>query len=80
VKTTDGNYTLQFLRDGALRLKGDDGKTTDRTWKQVGPTIRLVINNISVWQGSIDNRAMNGFGFITGGTHQWRWSATRTGR
>ncbi len=80
VKTTDGNYTLQFLRDGALRLKGDDGKTTDGTWKQVGPTIRLVVNNISVWQGSIDNRAMNGFGFITGGTHQWRWSATRTGR
>ncbi|HEY6121948.1 MAG TPA: caspase family protein, partial [Pyrinomonadaceae bacterium] len=76
-----GEYTMKFLKDGALQYiisVMQNGVTAPRivkgTWKQSGKNVQIVIgNSYSVLQGTLDGGIMKGDGTNQEGT-TWKWT------
>jgi hypothetical protein len=76
-----GEYTIEFLKDGALHYiinVMQNGVTSPRTvkgtWKQSGDSVQIVIgNSYSVMQGTIEGNLMKGEGNNQEGV-SWKWT------
>jgi len=76
-----GEYTMKFLKDGALQYiisVMENGVTAPRivkgTWKQSGKNVQIVIgNSYSVLQGVVDGGIMKGDGTNQEGT-TWKFT------
>ena len=72
----EGDYTIEFLKDGKLRYKLPTGKETGGTWKQSGSLVIMVINSYSTLEGTVEGDVMKGEGSNMEGT-KWNWTWTR---
>jgi len=79
-----GEYTIEFLKDGALHYIINvlqNGVTSPRTvkgtWRQSGDSVQIVIgNSYSVMQGTIEGNLMKGEGNNQEGV-TWKWTLFR---
>ncbi|HKS28829.1 MAG TPA: caspase family protein [Pyrinomonadaceae bacterium] len=72
----EGDYTIEFLKDGKLRYKLPTGRETGGTWKQTDKLVIIVINGYSTLEGTVDGDVMKGEGTNVEGT-KWNWTWTR---
>lgn len=72
----EGEYTIEFLKDGKLRYKLPTGKETGGTWKQTGTLVIIVINQYSTLEGNVEGDVMKGEGTNMEG-ETWKWTWTR---
>jgi hypothetical protein len=73
---SEGDYTIEFLKDGKLRYKLPTGKETGGTWKQAGTTVIVVINGYSTLEGTVEGDVMKGEGSNVEG-EKWKWTWIR---
>lgn len=73
---SEGDYTIEFLKDGKLRYKLPTGKETGGTWKQAGTVVIIVINSYSTLEGTVEGDVMKGEGTNMEG-EKWKWIWTR---
>ncbi|HEX8174722.1 MAG TPA: caspase family protein [Pyrinomonadaceae bacterium] len=72
----EGDYTIEFMKDGKLRYKLPTGKETGGTWRQTDKLVIIVINGYSTLEGTVDGDVMKGEGTNMEGT-KWNWTWTR---
>jgi hypothetical protein len=72
----EGDYTIEFLKDGKLRYKLPTGRETGGTWRQTDKLVIIVINGYSTLEGTVDGDVMKGEGTNMEGT-KWNWTWTR---
>lgn len=72
----EGEYTIEFQKDGKLRYKLPTGKETGGSWKQSGTTVIITINQYSTLQGTVEGDVMKGEGTNMEG-EKWNWIWTR---
>jgi hypothetical protein len=72
----EGDYTIEFLKDGKLRYRLPTGKETGGTWRQTDKLVIIVINGYSTLEGTVDGDVMKGEGTNMEGT-KWNWTWTR---
>ena len=71
----EGEYTIEFLKDGKIRYKLPTGKETGGTWKQTGTLVIIVINSYSTLEGNVEGDVMKGEGTnMEGATWKWIWT------
>jgi hypothetical protein len=73
---SEGDYTIEFLKDGKLRYKLPTGRETGGTWKQTGNLVIIVINGYSTLEGNVNGDVMKGEGTNMEGA-KWNWTWTR---
>jgi hypothetical protein len=72
----EGDYTIDFLKDGKIRYKLPTGKETGGTWKQTGTLVIVTINGYSTLEGNVEGDVMKGEGSNMEG-EKWKWTWTR---
>lgn len=72
----EGDYTIEFLKDGKLRYKLPTGRETSGTWKQTGTLVIVTINGYSTLEGNVEGDVMKGEGTNMEG-EKWKWTWTR---
>lgn len=72
----EGDYTIEFLKDGKIRYKLPTGRETGGTWKQTGTLVIVTINGYSTLEGNIEGDVMKGEGTNMEG-EKWKWTWTR---
>jgi hypothetical protein len=72
----EGDYTIEFLKDGKIRYKLPTGRETGGTWKQTGNLVIIVINGYSTLEGNVEGDVMKGEGSNVEG-EKWKWTWTR---
>lgn len=72
----EGDYTIEFLKDGKLRYRLPTGRETGGTWRQTEKLVIIVINGYSTLEGTVDGDVMKGEGTNMEGT-KWNWTWTR---
>jgi hypothetical protein len=72
----EGDYTIEFLKDGKIRYKLPTGRETGGTWKQTGTLVILTINGYSTLEGNVEGDVMKGEGTNMEG-EKWKWTWTR---
>jgi hypothetical protein len=72
----EGEYMIEFQKDGKLRYKLPSGKETGGTWKQTGTLVIIVINSYSTLEGTVEGDVMKGEGTNMEGA-KWNWTWTR---
>lgn len=72
----EGDYTIEFLKDGKLRYKLPTGRETSGTWKQTGTLVIIVINSYSTLEGTVEGDVMKGEGTNMEG-EKWKWTWMR---
>ncbi len=72
----EGDYTIEFLKDGKLRYKLPTGRETGGTWKQTGTLVIVVINGYSTLEGTVEGDVIKGEGTNVEG-EKWKWTWTR---
>jgi hypothetical protein len=72
----EGDYTIEFLKDGKIRYKLPTGRETGGTWKQTGTLVIVTINGYSTLEGNVEGDVMKGEGTNMEG-EKWKWTWTR---
>jgi len=58
----EGEYTMEFLKDGKLRYKLPTGRETGGTWKQTGTLVIFSIGGFSTIEGTLEGDVIKGEG------------------
>lgn len=72
----EGDYTIEFLKDGKIRYRLPTGRETGGTWKQAGKLVIITIGGYSTLEGNLEGDVMKGEGTNVEGT-KWNWTWTR---